>query len=255
MVKRQLGISMALGFLILSYATVLLPGDRIVSLTKEDSIIEWIGALLFLCASILFLLVFLRSKDLSKTILRKWPWCVLFLALFFFVSFGEEISWMQRIIGIETPFSLKEHNVQNELNLHNLKWFDGQDDDGSAKPALLAFLTAKRIFIYFCILFFVLLPLLSRFQIPFGNWFEKWRIPVLSGWIGSVFLLNLLVTKLLQTFVFGDAPDIRHALVEIMEANFGAIAFLEATWLYSFAVGFFRPTLKDRSIGKQREYC
>lgn len=33
---------------------------------------------------------------------------------------GEEISWGQRILGIETPAALKASNVQGELNLHNL---------------------------------------------------------------------------------------------------------------------------------------
>lgn len=33
---------------------------------------------------------------------------------------GEEASWGQRIIGIETPPSLREKNFQGELNVHNL---------------------------------------------------------------------------------------------------------------------------------------
>ena len=35
---------------------------------------------------------------------------------FFFVA-GEELSWGQRIIGIETTEYFKENNVQEELNL------------------------------------------------------------------------------------------------------------------------------------------
>ena len=38
----------------------------------------------------------------------------------FFIAFGEEISWGQRILGIETPESLEGINDQGETNLHNL---------------------------------------------------------------------------------------------------------------------------------------
>src|SRR5262249_25557167 len=36
----------------------------------------------------------------------------------FFVA-GEEISWGQRIFGIETPAPIAAHNIQHEINLHN----------------------------------------------------------------------------------------------------------------------------------------
>jgi len=36
----------------------------------------------------------------------------------FFVA-GEEISWGQRLLGIETPESVSEVNIQHELTLHN----------------------------------------------------------------------------------------------------------------------------------------
>jgi hypothetical protein len=37
----------------------------------------------------------------------------------FFVSF-EEISWGQRLDNLQTPAYFAQHNVQNELSLHNL---------------------------------------------------------------------------------------------------------------------------------------
>ena len=35
----------------------------------------------------------------------------------------EEISWGQRIFDIDTPEALKEVNVQKEINIHNLVFF------------------------------------------------------------------------------------------------------------------------------------
>jgi hypothetical protein len=38
-----------------------------------------------------------------------------------FVAAGEEISWGQRLLGIETPSVLVDGNRQDELNLHNVE--------------------------------------------------------------------------------------------------------------------------------------
>ena len=44
----------------------------------------------------------------------------LFIAAVFFFGFGEEISWGQRIFGIESNEFFLENNAQNETNFHNL---------------------------------------------------------------------------------------------------------------------------------------
>lgn len=42
-----------------------------------------------------------------------------FIALMFFVIAMEEISWGQRIFDVESSEFFLEHNMQNEINLHN----------------------------------------------------------------------------------------------------------------------------------------
>ena len=232
MIKGKILICIAWGFLILSYASVFLSGNQVISLTEEDSIFEWLGALLFLGASIIFLLFYFGSKKESRTITSGRPWCVLLLAFFFFISFGEEISWMQRILGVETPVALREYNLQEEMNIHNLKWLQGEYTDGRPKDGLAAFFTAKCLFIYFCLFFFVIVPLLSKMISHFGYWCERLGIPRLPLWIGGVFLLNLFLARLFQSVWFTDELYLKHALVEIMEANFGAISFVEALSLF-----------------------
>ncbi len=54
-----------------------------------------------------------------RTTMRERIVPVLF-AVGFFMLFGEEISWGQRLLGFETPEAFKEINVQDEFNLHNL---------------------------------------------------------------------------------------------------------------------------------------
>lgn len=85
--------------------------------TVEDGIVEWltvIGLLLgaFTCFS--------RAFQLRRY--RSWLFvlgCTLIGILLFFGA-GEEISWGQRIFGIQSPDYFKENNTQQETNLHNL---------------------------------------------------------------------------------------------------------------------------------------
>lgn len=89
----------------------------------EDNLIEWLQVLAYTSSSIFAFLLSLRFRKVSKIMF------VIFLVLslgFLFVA-GEEISWGQRLFGIqsqnlfdgETKLPLLGNNVQSETNLHN----------------------------------------------------------------------------------------------------------------------------------------
>lgn len=82
------------------------------ALCREDGVIEWLTAVLYLLAAIL---IVVAGK--TQTIGKIWFWG---LGLLFFAIAGEEISWGQRIFGIPTPDTLQAINVQHELSLHNI---------------------------------------------------------------------------------------------------------------------------------------
>ena len=86
---------------------------------REDGALEWVSALLLLCASGLFAL------RVARGLARRRPAPELMLAgllgAAFFVLGMEEISWMQRVIGFGTPEQLAEMNWQAEFNLHNIQ--------------------------------------------------------------------------------------------------------------------------------------
>jgi hypothetical protein len=79
----------------------------------EDYWAEWATSFCF-SAAFLFLL-FALVIDPTR---RKWGYVLLALAAFFVA--GEEFSWGQRILGVRSPGFLTEHNIQREMNLHNL---------------------------------------------------------------------------------------------------------------------------------------
>lgn len=94
---------------------------------KEDSVVEYLTMMAYALASLLsfFTAAFLmrrRSTWKKNTLLYGTVVAaLLLLGLGCFLIAGEEISWGQRLLGIETPEHLAERNTQGELNLHNNK--------------------------------------------------------------------------------------------------------------------------------------
>lgn len=90
-------------------------GQLPLNLFTEDGPMEYLTVVL-LVVSAVFGGLAARTSDLPKAdriLLWLFVGGLVFLAL-------EEISWGQRIFGIETPETLKKSNVQGEINLHNL---------------------------------------------------------------------------------------------------------------------------------------
>lgn len=88
------------------------------SIFVEDGLVENLTAVVLLVFSIL---MFRKAWIFRKEKAKKWVFLQVFLALGLFFGFGEEISWGQRLLGVESPEFFTENNLQNETNLHNLK--------------------------------------------------------------------------------------------------------------------------------------
>lgn len=90
-------------------------------LQGEDGLVEYATFLVFLLSS----LITFYSLKFVKQLPFKGNWRSILqlvfigFALFWFVIAGEEISWGQRILGIDTPEKIRDVNTQGELNLHN----------------------------------------------------------------------------------------------------------------------------------------
>lgn len=88
------------------------------AMVAEDGVFEDITAAVLLVISILFLIRFVKTW---KTRSRFWIVLNVLIILGAFFGFGEEISWGQRIFGIESGDFFAQNNLQNETNLHNLE--------------------------------------------------------------------------------------------------------------------------------------
>lgn len=85
-------------------------------LTREDGPFELLQFVLFLTSGILSLTHFRNS--MTKSRLVQLFWLIVGVGMLF-VAF-EEISWGQRIFGVETPVAIKDINYQDETTLHNI---------------------------------------------------------------------------------------------------------------------------------------
>lgn len=83
----------------------------------EDGFVEWTTVLVLLTAMSVCIhrAITLRTERSGLFL----SFCLL-LGLFCFFGAGEEVSWGQRILGLESPEFFQENNAQGEIGLHNL---------------------------------------------------------------------------------------------------------------------------------------
>jgi hypothetical protein len=206
--------------------------------TKEDGTIENLGAAFFFFSFVLLVVAFARSLKATQpgdVLQKRKNYWVLALALLFFVAFGEEISWGQRIFNFETPGSIKAVNIQREFNLHNLQFAHGEDSDGNFKTGLAALLTMHSLFYIFLFVYFVVMPLVVLVSAWASRLFTSLGIPVVPLWIGLTFLIVVVLAKFTQFISANDNRGLYHDLVEIKETNIALVTMLMAGYLLSQA--------------------
>ena len=172
---------------------------------EEDGVFESASAVYYFLSVIILIYLFLTSKlnKNSSSPAKHRNYFLLLLALFFFLCGGEEISWGQRIFNLRTPEFLKGINVQNEINIHNLKIFDVVDvDTQSNKKGLARMITPQRVYSLFWLLYCVLIPVLDRYISKVHKTLKKIKFPVVPIWIGLFFIFNFIVSKTMEVIGF-----------------------------------------------------
>ena len=89
-----------------------------VTLAKEDNLVEWATVFFFVLAGIFSLVRFFHTK-------KRTEWFFLLFGIGCMLFALEEISWGQRIFGIESTSFFLENSDQQEINVHNVinEWF------------------------------------------------------------------------------------------------------------------------------------
>lgn len=198
-------------YIVATYLTLKLSGLA-PSLYHEDGYFENLGALSLFIASVLMFYAFYYVMKRRKTTKVFWvkQLAYLGLALLFFFGAGEEISWGQRIFGIQTPEALAEINEQDEINIHNIEF------GGMVMPFESEFDVFWGFFVF-------LIPLAAVFIPRFGKFSSRF-IPIVHWGLGMFFLFNYLFAKVAKLafaagYSYAKVPFIQ-AVQEIKESNY-----------------------------------
>jgi hypothetical protein len=199
--------------------------DTVSKLGEEDKFFEWLGCIFFIIASLLFLLTFLKTRNIF----------FLILAIAMFICSGEEISWGQRILRFSTPSALYKINVQREFTLHNIDIFNNKDFNGTVKHGLIKLLEINFLFKLFTMFFGILLPFCA-YHIKFiSRMAMKLKVPIPPISIGLFFFLSWLIYQFIsQCILPHDVPfQLFDSIQEIFECSESYVLFMISLYFYN----------------------
>jgi len=226
-------IIVSYALILASYSLILAPSDVILALTAEDGLIENIGAMSFLLASVVFFAVYAYSSGLGNNLggLRtQRNTFYLLLGILFLICFGEEVSWGQRVFQWMTPEWLKEINFQGETNLHNITFFHGKKADGTQKSGLAMLLNMNRLFSLFWLGFCVVVPVAYKFSQTMRGWCGWVRLPIVPLWIGGLFVAHAVVFQVVYESLAHADPSVRIGINELKESNYAVLFLFVGLW-------------------------
>ena len=230
--KRRSGYltASAAALAILTYLVLFADEKTLLFFAGREQLFEILGAVLFLASSLLCAAAYRYARRAEPSPFPRRVHLYLLLAAFFFVAFGEEVSWGQMIFGFEAPEAVAKRNQQGELNLHNLTLIDAYGEDGR-KSGWRALVTANRLFDYFMLGLFVAAPLAARWIAWTGVWLERRAIYLIPGIFCTALWLNLVLTGASE-FAWGSDKLVHGAISEIREFNYAYLCFAGFLFLF-----------------------
>jgi hypothetical protein len=191
--------------------------------TREDGPAESMTAAMFFVASIFFFVLSGLYANCGWSLVGRNVFFLL-LAVLFFVGAGEELSWGQRVFGMETPAFLSGINAQNEINIHNLYVFDLHNRDGTPKTFLSKFVTSGYLFNLFWFAYCVCVPIVTRLSPALRTRVARIGVPIVPLWLGLLFVVNFGALKVLRLEFVSNIP--RDSVTELFECNSALLFFI-----------------------------
>jgi len=150
---------------------------------REDGLVEW---LTFVVLGIMSVYSFQGSfsfvrHDETKAARSMW----FLMGLLFLFGAMEEISWGQRVLGIQSPEWFLRHNRQGETNIHNLVIYGVN----------LNRLIFGRMLAIWVTIYMLAMPMLYRLNRRYKDFNDRWGIPIPQGY--QILLFIILNTILL----------------------------------------------------------
>lgn len=172
----------------------------------EDGFIEWLTVIALIAT---MLICFRRAWMLRKQAKPLFLNMTLLFGCAFLFGAGEEISWGQRLLDIESPEFFKKYNAQGETNFHNTIINDTKINKlvfGKGIGILLAFYMAVFIPLYHC-------------QPAMKKWVDQFAIPIATHYQVAAYIIALLLIQLgMESSKKGEMLEF--ALTHIFLLNF-----------------------------------
>ncbi|MCZ4351789.1 hypothetical protein O4H61_04615 [Roseovarius aestuarii] len=160
-----LGLAYASLIFTIAYDVTGLKSEFSAGFAIEDGPVEWGTAV---CLALAAVVLFRNSGALWSKSGKAAALITAFYGVIYIFGAGEEISWGQRIFGLESGDFFSEHNFQNEITAHNLVVGDKQLTKTLFGPALTLVL----------LLYLVVLPLLHPRIVWMQTFAHSLSVPV-----------------------------------------------------------------------------
>jgi hypothetical protein len=129
----------------------------------------------------------------------------------FLFGVGEEVSWGQRILDINSPAFFQQHNAQGETNLHNLVV-------GGVKINKLMFGVVLHIVLLLYL--FVLVPLYKR-RPAVANFLDRFAVPIAKPYqVISYIVIIVLVQLLMVSSKRGEMSEFAGSFLFLLNIAF-----------------------------------
>ena len=156
--------------------------DLFMQYTVEDGLVEWLTVFGLLLGAGLCFIRFVKLLHKRSAIFLA---LTFLLGLMLFIVAGEEVSWGQRLFGIQSPEFFKEHNTQSETNFHNMVL-----DGVKVNKVIFTFglIAALGIFL-------LIVPYAYRRNKTFQQWVDSWGILIPRNYQIIAFMLLFAITE------------------------------------------------------------
>lgn len=218
------------GLIAFALGMYLWPGDLTGTRFTESGPIELITAFAYAFAASAAAIAAARADSPFRWYLIMWMvLCVVF--------FGEETSWLQHMIGYETPAEIAALNAQSEFNLHNLNvlYSVGVFDDPLNWRLLYQ---SHNLFRMGFIAYFLILPVLAYLAWS-GRLIDKFAFPYPGLRFLATFWPSIVISHIL---IVSSTHPLRAAMSETLEL------------IYALAIAGFvvMASLKSRGYARQK---
>ncbi|QGZ41218.1 hypothetical protein IP92_00135 [Pseudoduganella flava] len=202
-------------------------------LLGEDGIVEWMQFLCFVVTSGLLAFAAVDRWHRNPRVTLDFL-ALVGLALLVFAAAGEEVSWFQRVLHIDSPEFFLQNNKQAETNLHNL----AIGKTGSIHKTILLKLIAIAGLTHN-----IILPLLAKTRPGIRAWVEK---------------MGLYLPPLSASVIYIALVAVSHAVIDHPRKGelgemFGAVHYLSTVFAAYFGgIGYGKPPVFDNDSDRCR---